>query len=279
MGPGGDKTIRPLSYCEDDTGCRSWRWQQLPVPRPLYGPDRLAANSDAPVLVVEGEKSADAAAKRFLDHVAVTSSGGSNAAGKADGPPLSGRHVVVWPDHDEAGRGFAADVARLAREAGATSVRVVEVPSAWPDRWDLADELPDGVTTETLREMLEVAGVVASSPPGPEMSIVGRATAPAPEPLPLPKLPPVPDFPPDILPDALCSWIMDAADRARFRPEFAAVSSMSALGSVIGRKVGIRQKQKDDWTEYANVWGALIGLPSALKSPAMRDGLRHLAGR
>lgn len=95
-----------------------------------------------------------------------------------------------------------------------------------------------------------------------------------PAPLPLPKLPPVPEFPADLLPDDLLAWVGDASERARFRPDFAAVSSMAALGSVIGRKLGIRLKQRDDWTEYANIWGALIGPPSALKSPAMRAALR-----
>lgn len=94
------------------------------------------------------------------------------------------------------------------------------------------------------------------------------------QPQPLPKLPPVPEFPLECLPDSLAAWIGDAAQRAQFRPEFAAVPVMAALGSVIGRRLGIRLKRHDDWTEYANVWGALIGPPSALKSPAMRDGLR-----
>lgn len=93
-------------------------------------------------------------------------------------------------------------------------------------------------------------------------------------PQPLPSLPAVPDFPLQLLPNDLVAWIGDAADRAKFRPDFAAVACMSALGSVIGRKLGIRLKQHDDWTEYANVWGALIGPPSALKSPAMRAALK-----
>ena len=92
--------------------------------------------------------------------------------------------------------------------------------------------------------------------------------------MPLPKLPPVPEFSIEMLPDDLMTWIGDAAERARFRPDFAAAASMVALGSVIGRKLGIRLKQQDDWTEYANVWGALIGPPSALKSPAMREAMR-----
>ncbi len=96
------------------------------------------------------------------------------------------------------------------------------------------------------------------------------------EPLPLPQLPGVPEFPLEVLPDRLDAWIRDAADRARFRPDFAAAVSMVALGSVIGRKIGICLKRYDDWTEYANVWGAMIGPPSALRSPAMRAAMRPL---
>lgn len=95
-----------------------------------------------------------------------------------------------------------------------------------------------------------------------------------PEPMPLPKLPAVPEFPIELLPDDLVDWVGDAAERARFRLDFAAVASMAALGSVIGRKIGIRLKQFDDWTEHANVWGGLIGPPSALKSPALREAMR-----
>ena len=104
-------------------------------------------------------------------------------------------------------------------------------------------------------------------------AVVATKEEPA-EPTPLPKLPQVPDFPLDILPKALAPWVADAADRARFRPDFAAVTGMSALGSVIGRKLGIRLKKYDSWTEYANVWAALVGYPGALKSPAMRDAMR-----
>jgi putative DNA primase/helicase len=94
-----------------------------------------------------------------------------------------------------------------------------------------------------------------------------------PDPLPLPKLPGVEGFDLRLLPDKFAPWVADAAERARFAPDFPAASAMAALGSLVGRKIGIRLKAKDDWTEYANVWAALIGLPSSLKSPAMRDAM------
>ena len=79
-------------------GRAGWQWQALPAPRPLYGLDRLAARPHAPVLVVEGEKTADAAAEMFPDHVAVTWQGGTGAVGMADWRLLAGRRVAVWPD-------------------------------------------------------------------------------------------------------------------------------------------------------------------------------------
>jgi hypothetical protein len=65
----GSKVIRPLTYCENEAGARGWRWRQLPELRPLYGLDCLAERSNAPVLIVEGEKTADAAAKLFPEYV------------------------------------------------------------------------------------------------------------------------------------------------------------------------------------------------------------------
>ncbi|WP_167525244.1 AAA family ATPase [Roseomonas genomospecies 6] len=155
---GGGKDVLPLVFARNTvTGEAAWRWQAFPSPRPLYGLDRLAARPGAPVLVVEGEKTTDAAAILFPGHVAVTSPSGSKAADKADWSALAGRRVVIWPDHDEPGRSYAEAVARLALAAGATSVAVVQVPAGWLDAWDLADEPPPGVTVDDLRAMLENA--------------------------------------------------------------------------------------------------------------------------
>jgi putative DNA primase/helicase len=89
--PDGKKEIRPLSLWRDASGCLKWKWKSIPEPRPLYGLDKLAARPEVPVIVCEGEKSADAAAKIFPESVAVTSPGGSQAASKAEWAPLAGR--------------------------------------------------------------------------------------------------------------------------------------------------------------------------------------------
>lgn len=157
--PDGEKEVMP--YCGTSSG---WAWKAPPNPRPLYGLDRLAGSDGAaPVLLVEGEKTADAAAVLFPDHVAVTWQGGSSATGKADWSALQGRVVVIWPDHDDAGR-KASTALHRALQGIAASVAAVVVPDHWPNKWDLADPMPDGVTLEALRDMLNAARTGAADP-------------------------------------------------------------------------------------------------------------------
>jgi hypothetical protein len=75
----------------------------FPEPRPLYGCDDLAARPAAPVLIVEGEATADAAKMLFPNCVVITSPGGNSAAGKSDWSLLKNRIVIIWPDHDGPG--------------------------------------------------------------------------------------------------------------------------------------------------------------------------------
>ncbi len=162
--PGGEKQVLPFTC-----GATGWEWKGLPAPRPLYGLDRLAARPDAPVLVVEGEKAADAAAELFADHVTISWQGGCLATGKADWQPLAGRHLVVWPDNDAPGRKAAVAVERAAMEAGAIATRIVDVPADWPAGWDVADPLPAGATTDTLTAMLAVTATNATATDEPQV--------------------------------------------------------------------------------------------------------------
>jgi putative DNA primase/helicase len=143
--PGGGKVILPASFCRSPDGKRAeWRGRALDAPRPLYRLAELAARPDAPVVICEGEKAADAAAELLPDYVVTTSSGGSKAAGKADWRPLHGRRVVIWPDADEAGQAYAEAVAKRARAAGAASVEIITPPQGVADGWDAANALAEG---------------------------------------------------------------------------------------------------------------------------------------
>ena len=141
-----------------DAGSIRWRWGGLPAgERPLYGLDKLAARPGAVVLISEGEKAADAAAKLAPDLIAMASPNGATNARHADWRPLAGRHVVIWPDRDEPGRAYAADATRHALAAGALSVKVLTPPPGPDDRWDAADALSEGMTADAVRAMIDAA--------------------------------------------------------------------------------------------------------------------------
>ena len=147
----GSKEFRPLTLWRDAQGLR-WRWKSVPAPRPLYNLDKLAARPDAPVVVCEGEKSADAAARIFPKSVAMTSPGGANAADKADWSVLRGRKVLIWPDDDAPGRTYAAKV-------GAT-LAALDCDVSIIDAAALARTAPDGGTREPTKEGWDAADAI-----------------------------------------------------------------------------------------------------------------------
>jgi len=133
------KHIRPLR-CERVLGAfGKSSLRHIEGARPLYNLDKLAARPIDRVLLVEGERTADAAQAHFPDYVATTWPGGALSVGKVELLPLIGRNVTIWPDHDEDGRKGASRLAeRLLREA-VGSCRIVQVPADFPNKWDLAD--------------------------------------------------------------------------------------------------------------------------------------------
>ncbi|WP_397470734.1 DUF927 domain-containing protein [Pseudomonas syringae pv. atrofaciens] len=162
LGPGEDgkpkKVFAPLTWCKRSDGeTTQWRWQGLPEPRPLLRLDELALRADAPVVLCEGEKAADAAADLMPSHVATCWPNGSNSWHKADLTPLKGRDVLLWPDNDDSGAACMDAVAHKLREIGAGSVRFIALemfkrkPTMKNDRaefakggqWDSGDDAAD----------------------------------------------------------------------------------------------------------------------------------------
>jgi uncharacterized protein (DUF927 family) len=162
----GGKQILPRTWCRHENGSESWSWKGFCAPRPLYGLDRLAARPNAPVLVVEGEKTADAGQRIFPAYVVVTWPGGANAVEKADWSSLAGRDVTLWRDADAAGRKAMDQVKRVLGAVGAISIRTVHLPDDMPEGWDLAEPLPEGVDAEELMQSARLAPAVPSMPPG-----------------------------------------------------------------------------------------------------------------
>jgi len=139
----GKKDIMPIRLLEGKPRWRGFTGNEM---RPLYNLHKLAQRPDATVLVVEGEKTADAAQAMFPAYVAITWMGGSGNVAKADWSPLLDRKspVVLWADADKPGRKAMAYLAQLIE--GSKRVRTAELPEGW----DLADPLPEDVNPQAM---------------------------------------------------------------------------------------------------------------------------------
>jgi hypothetical protein len=109
----------------------------------------------------------------------------------------------------------------------------------------------------------------------PSTSSVGFEVWPAPTPI-KSVLSPVDRLCPEMLPDAIRDYVMDVSNRQQAPPDFVAVAALCAIAAVIGNRVRVRPKQHDDWEIVPNLWGAIIGRPSTMKSSAMRSALAAL---
>lgn len=133
----GTKRVRPWDHKTEEG-----KWPE--GLRPLYKLFDLTTKP-GPVILVEGEKCADALIK--LGFTATTMAGGSNAARTVDWSPLKGRDVVRWADNDlpranskSTGRVVWEETTLAAMQvAGARSIRDVAIPAGKPDGWDCAD--------------------------------------------------------------------------------------------------------------------------------------------
>ena len=102
--------------------------------------------------------------------------------------------------------------------------------------------------------------------------------SPWPDPRPIVSdLPPAPAFDANaLLPKPLAEFVNDEADRMCAAPDYVAATLMVALGSVIGTKCAVKPKRRDDWIVTPNLYGGVVGDPSAKKSPTIGTVMRFM---
>ena len=119
-----------------DNGLKGRRVETLP----LYGSDQVAEwPADAGVVVVEGEKAADALRAAGVRALA-TVTGAEHTPDPGPLDVLRGRVVTLWPDNDAIGREHMRKLAH-ALDGIASGVTWVEPPEDAPRGWDAADLL------------------------------------------------------------------------------------------------------------------------------------------
>lgn len=145
------KDTIPMRLVNGEWTWKGWRGEA----RPIYGIEVLKRRPNAPLLIVEGEKTKEAAARLFPERVALTWQGGSKSVNKADWQPIidhivaneltPGFDVVIWPDADEPGLKAAKYLMTLLPG----QPKVVDT-SVLPEGWDLYDEPPAEVDIQAL---------------------------------------------------------------------------------------------------------------------------------
>jgi putative DNA primase/helicase len=179
------KKIRPLWW----SGSR-WEWKAPPAPRPLLNLDQIRSRTGT-VLIVEGEKAADAAAKLYPKAIVTTWPSGCKAIDKADWAPLTGRRIILWPDADAVGQQAMDRLVQLLLRLPVDRVQMVANPPESPEGWDLAD------ATWSTDEAAAYIKANISAPLELDPEAEPELTLPEPEPAPdLPKLDPGAHFTP-----------------------------------------------------------------------------------
>ena len=160
----GHKITPTLTYCRNQEDKEQWRWQGFGNDRPLYGLEQLKEKPDAKVLIVEGEKTAEAARTLLSDYAVITWSGGCGAVNKTDWSVLKDKDITIWPDNDKPGFNAAIKIADILKTQsdqrqenihaveGINKVKIVGLPPTLPHKWDLANKLLDGMNVKAILE-------------------------------------------------------------------------------------------------------------------------------
>lgn len=282
--PGETKEFRPVHPVAN-----GWALgDPAPTGLALYRLPELARA--ARIWIAEGEKCADLV--RNLGLVASTTSHGNLSPHKSDLTPLSGKEVVILPDVGKAGEDYATKLlALLAGVEPRPTVRILRLPNLTDDGDDVEQWLetlsdlwePEQCRAELERLADEVPAVdMTGELPGPKAdpqsgSVVGFVGVP-PQPRPISvTLARVPSLEPIMLPEPFRPWLADIAERACCPLDVPAISAIVSLATVVGRKIGIRPKKRDDWTVVPNLWGMAVLPPGWLKTHCLAEPMKPLS--
>ena len=246
----------------DEDGDPLFRPGRDPIQPVLYGLVGLqeAIKEGKPAVHCEGCKDALRASEEL--GVAGVTSGSCTSWLSAFADSYEGLpELRVVPDNDAEGHTYAHAVAQDLVGVVPT-IKIVHLPDL-EEGGDLSDFL-DSHTEEEFFKVVEETPALEGVDAWPKKP--ARLEV---------KLPLVEAFDEELLPEPLRKWVMNVAEMMdNAPPDYVAVSAVVEAGSIIGRRIGIRPKERADWTCYPNLWGALVGLSGSMKTPAMLAALK-----
>jgi hypothetical protein len=214
----------------------------------LYGAERLPALAPGShVLLVEGERAADALIRRGVAAVGTVTGAGTAHAPHAISPAaaqlLAGFAVVGWPDNDEPGRAHMRACGAVLERCG-IGFALIDWPDA-PERGD-AD---DWHGTDDDLVALIVGARPVEAPPAPAPAAAAPRTG-APPPL-LPEADPV-------IPDGfLTEWCETMSAGTEAPPAAYLSTGLAVLATLVGARLHVRWSHTR--IERCNVWVLTVG--------------------
>ena len=132
----GKKTYRPFNHLARSIG--------LPKEnRPLYNLIGIHNKPNDTIIIVEGEKCAQALIDQGYVATTICSGGNMGAASKTDWRAIENRNVLIWADNDEAGKKYADSLYHFLIDK-TNSIGLVALPDGIGDKWDAYDAIQDG---------------------------------------------------------------------------------------------------------------------------------------
>ncbi len=147
----GSKIYTPLGISEEGELTPIPHWPDV---RGFYGQENIAGSNT--ILIVEGEKTRDAAQRIFPSVAAITWRGGSGniAFGDWARQDLRKKTIYVWPDNDEPGRQV---MRRITEKLEGCTVYWVN-SNIFPHKADLADDLNPEAVKAAIKSAVLIQG-------------------------------------------------------------------------------------------------------------------------
>lgn len=231
---------------------------------PLYLGEALVDHPEGPVILTEGEKTADALTE--VGRLTVGTATGASSTPNADVLRiLAGRTVLLWPDNDEAGRKHMARIASTLKSLG-IEYRFIDWREA-PPKGDAYDFIDSGGDLDVL-----IRTAVESLPASPERNSHGE-TEPTGVPLAEEWEPPIafqsaplPAFPVDALPPVVRAFVKALATFTQTPVDLAGMFALAVLATAVARKAIVALR--DGWIEPLNLFVTVV-LPSGNRKSAV----------
>ncbi len=150
-----------------------WVRKGYPAPRPLYNLKEIHDNPDKYILIVEGEKAADAA-KQLVGsaYVVTTWSGGAQSWGRNNWKPIWGRNILIWPDADEIGISVSDKIGKELQKY-CPEVKIIN-PEDQAKGWDAADAVNEEWDWNTFKIWAKARIKLCTALTKPEVQEVKR---------------------------------------------------------------------------------------------------------